>query len=74
MIEVSTKVDSRKKGVSQMATFNVKVVVSYEYEVEADSADEAEKMGWKYEDYYQFGEVDSIDVEEQESEDEDEDE
>lgn len=54
-----------------MATFNVKVVVELNYEVEADSADEAEQAGWSWEDYRQFGSVQSIKVDEDESEAED---
>jgi hypothetical protein len=48
-----------------MATYDVKVVVTYMYEVEADSEKEAEEQGWHYEDYAYSGEVYSIDVEEQ---------
>lgn len=56
-----------------MATWNVKVVVEYEYEVEADTYEEAEKQGWEYEEYYYCGTVDSIECEEQdEPEEEDE--
>jgi hypothetical protein len=54
-----------------MATFNVKVVVEFEYEVEADNEADAEQAGWHWEDYKQFGAVDSIEVDEVE-EDEDE--
>lgn len=53
-----------------MPNYNVKVVVEYEYEVEADSAEEAEKAGWDYEEYSYTAGVYSIDVEELESEDE----
>jgi hypothetical protein len=56
-----------------MKTYDVKVVVEYFYDVEADSEAEAIESGWKYEDYAHFGEVYSIDVT-QTSEDEDEDE
>ena len=45
-----------------MATFDVKGVVEYYYEVEADNAQEAEEQGWHYEDYSHFAEVYSIDV------------
>jgi hypothetical protein len=55
-----------------MATFDVKVIVEYFYEVEADSAQEAEEQGWMYEDYRGFAEVYSIDVT-QTSDDEEED-
>lgn len=54
-----------------MATFDIKVVVEYFYEVEADTEAEAEELGWHYEDYAFSGEVYSIDVT-QTSEDEDE--
>ncbi len=57
-----------------MPTFDVKVIVEYNYEVEADSPEEAEEQGWQYEDYAHFADVYSIDVVEQESdEDEEED-
>ena len=57
-----------------MATWNVKVVVEYEYEVEADTFEEAEKQGWEYEEYYYCGTVDSIECEEQDEPEDDEDE
>lgn len=57
-----------------MATWNVKVVVEYEYEVEADSYEEAEKQGWEYEEYYYTGQVDSIEVDELDSDEEEDDE
>jgi hypothetical protein len=57
-----------------MPTYDVKVVVEYFYEVEADTPEEAEEQGWHYEDYYMHGEVYSIEVDEQEEEDEEEDE
>lgn len=56
-----------------MATYDVSVVVEYNYTVEADSDDEATLQGWDYEDYAHFGEVYSIDVT-QTSDEEDEDE
>lgn len=56
-----------------MATFDVKVIVEYFYEVEAENEKEAEEQGWHYEDYSHFAEVYSIDVT-QTSDDEDEDE
>jgi len=55
-----------------MATFDIKVIVEYNYEVEADNATEAEELGWHYEDYSFGGEVYSIDVT-QTSDEEDED-
>lgn len=48
-----------------MPTYDVKVIVEYNYEVEADSPKEAEEQGWMYEDYSYSGEVYSIDVDEQ---------
>jgi len=56
-----------------MPTFDVKVIVEYNYEVEAETPEEAEEQGWMYEDYSYSGEVYSIEVDEQpEEEDEDE--
>ena len=55
-----------------MATFDLKVIVEYFYEVEAENEAEAEAQGWHYEDYSHFAEVYSIDVT-QTSEDEEED-
>jgi hypothetical protein len=55
-----------------MATYDVKVSVTYFYEVQADSDEEAEKQGWMYEDYAHFAEVEDISVSEQEEEEEDE--
>jgi len=34
-----------------MPTYDVKVIVEYNYEVEADNDQEAEEQGWHYEDY-----------------------
>lgn len=45
-----------------MAKYDIKVVVQYNYSVEADSKDEAEAEGWKYEDYAHHAEVDTISV------------
>lgn len=56
-----------------MATYDVKVIVEYNYEVEADNLDEATEAGWQYEDYAHFADVYSIDVT-QTSDDEDEEE
>ena len=58
----------------QMPTYNVKVVVEYEYEVEADNEDLAEKEGWNYEEYAHWGSVYSIDVEELDEEEDEDDE
>jgi hypothetical protein len=49
-----------------MPTYDVKVLVQFEYEVEADSPEEAEKQGWIYEDHLYSAEVYSIEVDEQE--------
>jgi hypothetical protein len=57
-----------------MATYDVKVSVTYFYEVQADSDEEAEKQGWMYEDYAHFAEVEDISVSEQEEEEDEEDE
>ena len=48
-----------------MPTYDVKVIVEYNYEVEANSEKEAEEQGWMYEDYAYSGEVYSIDIDEQ---------
>jgi hypothetical protein len=47
-----------------MPTYDIKVLVEYNYEVEADSDKEAEEQGWMYEDYAYSGEVYSIDIDE----------
>ena len=47
-----------------MARWNVKVMVEYDYVVEADGEDEADQLGWEYEDYPFSASVYSIDVEE----------
>ena len=47
-----------------MPTYNVRVEVSFDYEVEADSAEQAEQEGWNWENYTIFSDVESIDVEE----------
>jgi hypothetical protein len=55
-----------------MPTYDIKVLVEYNYEVEADSDKEAEEQGWMYEDYAYSGEVYSIDIDEQIPESEEE--
>lgn len=45
-----------------MPTYDVKVIVEYNYEVEADNAEDAESMGWDYPEYAYSAEVYSIDV------------
>ena len=42
----------------------VKVIVEYNYEVEANTAEEAEEEGWNYEEYHYNASVDEIKVEE----------
>jgi hypothetical protein len=56
-----------------MATFDVKVIVEYFYEVEAENEAEAIEQGWKYEDYAHFADVYSIDVTQTSDDEEDED-
>lgn len=56
-----------------MATYDIKVTVEYQYEVEADTYEQAEQEGWNYENYSHFAEVYSIEIDEQ-TEDEEEDE
>lgn len=46
-----------------MSTWRVRVAVDYDFEVEADTKEEAEKEGWNYENYRMFAEVDLIKVE-----------
>jgi hypothetical protein len=53
-----------------MPTYDIKVIVEYNYEVEADNEVEAEEQGWHYEDYAYTGEVYSIEVDEQEEDEE----
>ena len=53
-----------------MPTYDIKVIVEYNYEVEAENEQEAEELGWHYEDYAFSGEVYSIDVDEQPEEEE----
>ena len=55
-----------------MARYDVKVKVTYFYEVEAEDYLEAEKQGWMYEDYAHFAEVEDITISEIEEDDEDE--
>lgn len=56
-----------------MPTFDIKVVVEYFYEVEAEDEQAAEELGWHYEDYAFSGEVYSIDVTQTSDDEEDED-
>jgi hypothetical protein len=48
-----------------MPTFDIKVIVEYNYEVEAKTPELAEEQGWFYEDHGYSGEVYSIEVSEQ---------
>jgi hypothetical protein len=48
-----------------MPMYDVKVLVEYNYEVEANSDKEAEEQGWMYEDYAYSGEVYSIEIDKQ---------
>ena len=51
-----------------MALFSVITTVTFAGEVEADTAEEAEAMGWQWEDELHYDGVYSIDVEELEQE------
>jgi hypothetical protein len=48
-----------------MPMYDVKVIVEYFMEIEADNEEAAEQEGWNYEDYAYNAEVYSIDVDEQ---------
>ena len=48
----------------ELTTYNVKVIVEFNYEVEADSQDAAEEAGWLWYENHHSGEVYSIDVDE----------
>jgi hypothetical protein len=65
IIELTTKGN-------QMPTYDVEVIVRYNYEVEAENEKEAEEQGWMYEEHNLMAEVYSIEVEEQEEDEEDE--
>lgn len=45
-----------------MGLYNVTVRVDFDYEVEANSQEEAEEQGWHWEDYAHFSDVYSINV------------
>lgn len=45
-----------------MNTYAIKTTVDYYFEVEAENEQEAEELGWQYEDYAFAGEVYSIKV------------
>ena len=55
-----------------MATYKVNVRIDLEYEVDCDNEADAEAQGWQWEDYRQFSEVYSIDVEDITESDEEE--
>jgi hypothetical protein len=57
-----------------MATYKVNVRIDLEYEVECDNEADAEAQGWLWEDYIQYSEVYSIDVEDITESDEEEEE
>ena len=42
--------------------YRVRVEVTYDFEVEADNEAQAEEIGWWYEEYAHFGDVQSIEV------------
>ena len=55
-----------------MAKYNVKVVMTLEYEVEADNEADAEQQGYKWQEYlHHYDGLDSIEVEEVSDEEED---
>jgi hypothetical protein len=54
-----------------MGKYELSVTVEYNYEVEAEDWESAEKQGWDYEEYQHSGSVQSIDVTELEDEEED---
>ena len=56
-----------------MGKYNVSVTVEVNFEIDADSAEEAEMEGWDWETYKHFAEVFSIDVEDISDDEEDED-
>jgi hypothetical protein len=45
-----------------MGKYEVTVLVEYVYDVEAESVEDAEQMGWDYEEYQNFGTVTTIEV------------
>ena len=57
-----------------MATYKVNVRIDLEYEVECDNEDDATAQGWMWEEYLQYSEVYSIDVEDITETDEEEEE
>lgn len=57
-----------------MPTYDVRVIVEYNYEVEAENEAAAEEEGWNYEEYRMFGDVYTIEVTQTSDDEEDEDE
>lgn len=57
-----------------MPRYEITTTVIYTFEVEADDLQEAEELGYDYEEYRHFGEIYDIEVAELEERDEDEDE
>ena len=57
-----------------MPKYDVKVLVEFNYEVDAESIAEAEEQGWHWEDYTMHSEVYDISVSEQYITEDDEDE
>ena len=53
-----------------MPTYDLKVTVEYNYEVEAETEDLAREQGWDYESHAYSGEVYDIEVDEQIEEEE----
>lgn len=48
-----------------MATYDIKVSVEYNFEVEAENDEDAKKQAWRYEEFYMNAEVLSIEIQEQ---------
>jgi hypothetical protein len=57
-----------------MPRYEITTTVNYTFEVEADSLEEAEELGYDYEEYKYFGEVADIEVAELEEREDEEDE
>lgn len=55
-----------------MANYRLNVVVHYDYEVEADSLEEAQAQGWDYENFAHLASVYSVDVYEVDEDEEEE--
>jgi hypothetical protein len=74
-----SKLELSKKGVATMARYEVKMLITFEGELEADSAEEAEQLAWTswgdtMDREITYSGVDSIEVDEIEEDEEDEDE